>query len=258
MSFETRLGELLNEDDREPAGLDPGRIIARSRRRRSRRVVGAGAAGLAVALVCGAAAVTVQHTGGGGGAAAAPALPGTAAAPAAAPTPSAVPTPGTAALPLSPVRQVAAGEKLEFADGARIWVTATEKCDEYRDRNGVWGSGSGCRDSTSDNLDHDRPSIYAQGSFGTDRVVLASLYLGPAPARIVAFQNGTSTVATLVTTAGMQGWTAYYVVLPGEPTAAQGRFATPAVAAYDAEGKLLAELPGRGADGAVRNAPAHL
>ncbi|MBP0455020.1 hypothetical protein J5Y04_36700 [Kitasatospora sp. RG8] len=266
MSVEKRLGELM-EQERGTAGLAPGPIIARARRRRGRRAAGAGAAALAVALICGVTAVTVgsaRQTGGVAGAAgealtpSAGAVPGAAAASTPTATPTAVPTPGTTALPLSPVRQVAAGEKVEFADGARMWVTTREKCDEYRDASGTWGSGTGCRDVTSDNLEHDKPSIYAQGTFGRDRSLLASFYLGPQPARIVAFVGGKPTVATLVTTPGMKDWTAYYVVLPGMPELPGGRPTSPALAAYDAEGRLLAELPGLGADGAQEKAPARL
>ncbi|TYC73449.1 hypothetical protein [Streptomyces sp. CB01881] len=262
MSVEKRLGELM-EQERGTAGLAPGPIIARARRRRGRRAAGAGAAALAVALVCGVTAVTVgsaRQTGGVAGAAGAALTPSAGPVPgaAAASTPTAAPTPGTTALPLSPVRQVAAGEKVEFADGARIWVTAREKCDEYRDVSGTWGNGTGCRDVTSDNLEHDRPSIYGQGTFGRDRSLVASFYLGPQPARIVAFVGGKPTVATLVTTPGMKDWTAFYAVLPGMPWLQDGRPSSPALAAYDAEGRLLAELPGRGADGAQEKAPARL
>ncbi|MFI6844588.1 hypothetical protein ACIBJD_07980 [Kitasatospora sp. NPDC050467] len=262
MSFDKRLGELLKDENREyreAAGLAPGPIIARARRRRARRTAGAGAAAMAVALVCGVTAVTVggaRQTGQVAGAAGVALTPSAGAAAASAPTPT--PTPTSTALPRSPVRQLAPGEKFEYTDGERIWVTATEKCEESRGVDGVWSSGTGCRDSTSDNLDHEKPTIGYQGSLGQDRAVLTGLYLGPVPARVVAFMGGKPTVATVVTTTGMEGWRAYYVVLPGAPALADGRPSSPAVAAYDAEGRLLAELPGRGTDGAQEKAPARL
>ncbi|MFJ4190179.1 hypothetical protein [Kitasatospora sp. NPDC089509] len=270
MSFEDRLGDLLKDDD-DPgaAGPDPVVVLAGARRRRARRRVGAGAAALAVALVCGATAVTAGGAGrdGGGtvGAAASGAAPvavpssdptappGPTGAPGASPTatPSPAPTgaPSSVAtpLPLSPVRQVAPGEKITIADDTRIWVTATERCDETRQSDGSWRPSFGCRDATSDNLDHFKPQLYSQG--------LSGMYLGPMPARVVAFRNGRPTVATLVTTAGMKGWAAYYVELPPMDPAQVDSFV---MAAYDAQGKLLAENPFPRRDGGHDHAPATL
>ncbi|MER7754653.1 hypothetical protein [Kitasatospora sp. NPDC097643] len=266
MSFEQRLGELLNDEGPDTAGLRPGPIIAGARRRRARRTVGIVAAATAVVAVAGVTAVTMGDAQRGGGATAAVALTSSA-APAAGLGPAAAPASATAkpsattpaGLPLSPVKQVAPGEKIEFADGARMWVTANEKCDEYRDSGGGWGNGSGCRDVRSDNLEHDKPSLYAQGSYGPKQNLVASFYLGPTPARIVGFQDGKPFLATLVTTPGMTGWTGYYLVMPGLPApTGNNPPANPAIAAYDAQGKLLAALPGRHADGSRENAPATL
>ncbi|MFI9360969.1 hypothetical protein ACIG5E_07890 [Kitasatospora sp. NPDC053057] len=270
MSFEDRLGELFRNEDPHAAGPEPAAVIAGARRRRARRRVGAGAAALAVALVCGATALTAggarptgdaraeagaARTASAGATALVPAAP---AAPAASPT--AIPAPTTTSLPLSPVRQVAPGEKIEIVDGAQMWVTANEKCDDYR-VGGTWGSGSGCRDMRSDNLEHDRPNIAAQTHGDRDRSVVASFYIGPTPARIVAFYDGKPTLATLVTTTGMKGWIGYYVVLPPMPAPDANRHrppASPALGAYDAGGRLLATLSGFAADGTEVKAPDRL
>ncbi len=143
----------------------------------------------------------------------------------------------------------------------RIWFTANQRCDESRDSDGSWHTSFGCRDVRSDNLEHDKPSVYAQTSGNRDRSVVASFYLGPTPSRIVAFFDGKPTVATIVTTAGMKGWTGYYVVLPPMPTgdpSAHRRPAGPAIGVYDAEGKLLAEDPGTASDGSDERAPQRL
>ncbi|MFF2148921.1 hypothetical protein [Kitasatospora sp. NPDC058190] len=265
MSFEDRLGELLKDEDPLAPGPQPAEVIAGARRRRARRRVGAGAAALAVALVCGVTAVTAGGARHGGdvagetGAAMAPSAAATALVPEAAPT--ATPTPTASALPLSPVRRVEVGEKIPVTDDLRIWFTANQRCDESREPDGSWHTSFGCRDVRSDNLEHDKPSVYAQTSGNRDRTVVASFYLGPTPSRIVAFLNGKPTVATLVTTTGMKGWTGYYVILPPLPAfdaAAHRRPTSPAIGAYDADGKLLAENPGTTADGSDEKAPARL
>ncbi|MGW3038928.1 hypothetical protein ACWC9T_02550 [Kitasatospora sp. NPDC001159] len=269
MSFEDRLGELLKDEDPPAAGPDPATVIAGARRRRARRRMGAAAAALAVALVYGVTAVTAgsaRHVGGVAAAAAAGAGAGAAMTPSAGATalaPEATPTltPTATALPLSPVRQVVPGEKIPITDDLRIWFTANERCDESREPDGSWHTSFGCRDVRSDNLEHDKPSVYAQTSGNRDRTVVASFYLGPTPSRIVAFLNGKPTVATLVTTTGMKGWTGYYVILPPLPTfdaAAHRRPTSPAIGVYDADGKLLAENPGTTADGSDEKAPARL
>ncbi|MFE7637794.1 hypothetical protein ACFU7Z_27505 [Kitasatospora sp. NPDC057518] len=261
MSFEHRLGELLKDQDPYATGPDPVPIIAAARRRQARRRAGTAAAAVAVALVCGATAVTAgsaRHVGqvaGEAGAAFSPvAVPS--------PTPTATPSPTATAtpLPLSPVRQVGPGQRIEMAAGARMWVSPFEKCDNYQPDGS--DSGTDCRDVRSDNLEHDRPALYAQSHGDRDRFIVASFYLGPvAPARIVAFTGGRATVATLVSTVGMQRWIGYYVVLPPLPEAdpaAHRRPVSPAIAAYDSEGRLLAELPGTTADGADERAPQQL
>ncbi|MEU6968023.1 hypothetical protein AB0A71_09805 [Kitasatospora aureofaciens] len=269
MSFEDRLGELFRNEDPHAAGPEPAAVIAGARRRRARRRAGAGAAALAVALICGATAVTAGGGRSAGNAAAeleAASAPSTGAAGstgAAAPTPTGSPTPSATptALPLSPVRQVAPGEKILVTDDTRIWFTANQRCDESRDSDGSWHTSFGCRDVRSDNLEHDKPSVYTQTSGNRDRSVVASFYLGPTPSRIVAFFDGKPTVATIVTTAGMKGWTGYYVVLPPMPTgdpSAHRRPAGPAIGVYDAEGKLLAENPGTASDGSDERAPQRL
>ncbi|MGW4895084.1 hypothetical protein ACWEQL_22850 [Kitasatospora sp. NPDC004240] len=253
MSFEERLGELLHEDDEGPVRLDPGVIIAGARRRRARRTVGTVAVAAGVAGVCLVTAVTLGNARGAGGAAgvAGAALTPTATAPSASPSPVA----GSIPVEPSPVRQVAPGEKVDVVPGhIRIWVTANETCDESWSPEGGWGANSGCHNAGNDNVDHSLPSLYRQSSISSDRIVATGFYLGPTPARITAYRDGTPTTATLVTTTGMNGWTAYYVVLPGVGDG-PGTGNTPAIVAYDAEGRELAELPGSGPDGPAATAP---
>ncbi|MFJ9845428.1 hypothetical protein ACIRYZ_34310 [Kitasatospora sp. NPDC101155] len=265
MSFEDRLGELLKDEDPHTVGPDPGAVIAGARRRRARRRLGVGAVALAAALVCGVTAVTAgnaRHVGevaAGAGAAMTP--PAAAAlAPEAASTPAPTATPTASALPLSPVRRVGVGEKIDVINGTRIWVTPTQRCDESRGPDGVWRSTFGCRDVTSDNLDHSKPNIYTQGAENADHDVLFGMFLGPVtPARLVAFRDGKPYVVTLVTAPGMKDWAAYYVVLPHKAPEPKGheQIGT-TVAGYDADGKLVAENPAYRTDGAQDRAPATL
>ncbi|MFJ9441031.1 hypothetical protein ACIRRH_04080 [Kitasatospora sp. NPDC101235] len=275
MSFENRLGRLLKDEDPYASGPDPVPIIAAARRRRARRRAGTGAAVVAVALVCGATAVTAgnaRHVGriaGEAGAAMTPSagavmtpsagvatqLPGTATA-----TPSYVPSPLPTRLLLSPVKRVAAGERIQITENFRMWVTPTEKCQDVR-TGGVWSPGANCWDLRSDNLDHDKPNVAAQMYSNKDAAVVASYYLGPSPSTIVAYRDGIPTTATLVTTAGMQGWTGYYVVLPPMPErdpAIHRPSVSPAIGVYDATGALLASLPGFATDGSDEKVPDRL
>jgi hypothetical protein len=187
------------------------------------------------------------------GAAMTPSAGAAALVPAATPTPT--PTPTATRLPPSPVRQVAPGEKIPINDDTRIWVTATERCDESHQSDGSWHTSFGCRDANSNNLDHTKPTINTQGGHGS----IMGMYLGPTPSRIVAFQNGKPVLATLVTTEGMKGWVAYYAAAspasPADPAKAADSFV---VAAYDAGGKLLAENPIARRDGSHDHAPATL
>ncbi|WP_406202547.1 hypothetical protein OH807_24480 [Kitasatospora sp. NBC_01560] len=241
MSFEQRLGDLLKDDNGEDpnhweqAGAAPGPIIARARRRRARRTTGAAAAALAVALVCGATAVTAgsaRQAGGMAGAAGAALTPSTGATAAPVPTPTGP--------PVSPVRQVAAGEALDIIDGFRIRVTATAKCDEERAPDGSWDTAFGWRDTTSDNVAHNTPAIYGQAAGTPARTVLTGFYLGPAPTRITARQGDAEVTATVVAAPGMTGWTAYYAVLPPRTEGPKPSWPGVWLTAYDAAGKVLA------------------
>ncbi|WBP87263.1 hypothetical protein [Kitasatospora cathayae] len=258
MSFEDRLGELFRDEDPHAAGPDPAAVIAGARRRRARRRVGVGAAALAVALVCGATAVTVGGARPGGdataGAGAAPSAGAYALVPQAQPTP----TPTKTALPPSPVRQVAVGEKVQVTDTSRMWVTETQRCDEQLGPDGKWYSAFSCRDVTSDNLDHSQPQVYCQGTGDAQHLVSLCFYLGPTPDKIILFEGGKPLPATLVTAPGMKNWTAFYLVRPVKPqpqqTAPVGWPADP-IGVYDAQDRLLAESPGRTADHKWVHAP---
>ncbi|WP_316526559.1 hypothetical protein [Kitasatospora brasiliensis] len=260
MSFEHRLGELLKDDDPYEAGPDPVPIIASARRRRARRRTAAGAAAFTVALVCGVTAVTAGHAryvgqvAGDAGAAMTPSAGALVpAAPGPTPTPTATPT----GLPLSPVRHVEPGERVEPVPGVRLSVTAGEKC--WNPINRVTGgySGQACTDMHSPSLPGGRPDLSMEFTEAGDRIVVNSYYLGPTtPTRIVVFEDGRPTVATLLVTAGMKDWVAYYAVLPPNSSRAVPYRAAPAVGAYDADGRLLAKYVGHTADGGKEQPPA--
>ncbi|MFC8452680.1 hypothetical protein [Kitasatospora sp. NPDC057223] len=251
MSFDKQLGELLDYEDTDRAGIDPAVVIRRARRRRTRRTVAAAAATLVVAV---AAAVTVDAHGPAGRQS-----PLTVAAPpataAASPSQKSPPSPSaTHATALSPVRAVAPGERFTVYDGLEMWVTATEKCTSTQEPGSE--PSTDCRDSDSDNLQgpaagrRDRPPILAGQSawLHGEHALFTGIYLGRTPpARIVATDRGVETLATIVTTPGMDGWVAYYFVLPDSqpgtaPPTPQSRPSTIAFTAYDAEGRLLAGL----------------
>ncbi|MFD4655236.1 hypothetical protein ACFWP2_06330 [Kitasatospora sp. NPDC058444] len=276
MSFENRLGELLKDEDPYATGPDPVTIMAAARRRRARRRVGAGAAAVAVAVVCGVTAVTTgnaRHAGQATGAAGAPSA-GAAAPAAGAPAgtvpagpvpttvmpPTAVPVARPTGLPLSPVRRVAPKEKVELAPGVRLSVTPTQDCQDYIDRTtGAYAPTPGCTDVLSaPGIPYDRPGIATAYNETADRVIVHSYYRGPTPARIVLFTGDRPTVATLLTTAGMEGWVSYYGDVPRVSLRGGAALAVPAVGAYDSAGKLLAGNPGQAADGTREQPPATL
>ncbi|MFI2610256.1 hypothetical protein [Kitasatospora sp. NPDC018619] len=293
MSFENRLGALLKDEDPYAAGPDPVPIMAAARRRRARRRAATGAAAFAVVLVCGATAVTAGNARHAGEAARAATTPSTAlpAAPAAGPgaspsaVPSAAPSPVLPAAPspvlpaapsavasavvpavpngvappeglsTSPVKQLAPGEKVEIITGVRLSVTPTESCHDALDRTRTAYTGPVCTDMEP--LVRRGVTDIDAAYFDTpDRFVVTSYYLGPTPARIVVFEDGRPTVATLLTTAGAKGWLGYYAIVPAPAPA--GGSSVPTVAAYDADGRLLAARAGRTADGAPEQPPVRL
>nr|BFD93013.1 hypothetical protein KitaXyl93_43730 [Kitasatospora sp. Xyl93] len=265
MSFEDRLGELLKDEDPYVIGPDPVPIIAAARRRRARRRAGTGAAAVAVALVCGITAVTAggarpagQVAGGAAPAAAAPAgaaspppVTATPTATAATPTPQATPS----RPPLSPVWKVAAGQEVEPVDGLRLSVTATKNCQDAVDRTTDGYQGVSCVDLSDPELPVERPGILTDLSRTSDRLLVHGFYLGPTPARIMVFEGGRVTVATLLVTAGMKDWVGYYAVLPVVEPEPQPGWKAPAVGAYDTDGRLLAGRAGHTVDGAEEQPP---
>ncbi|MEV7183695.1 hypothetical protein [Kitasatospora sp. NPDC093102] len=268
MSFENRLGQLLKDEDPYASGPDPVPIIAAARRRRARRRAGTGAAVVAVALVCGATAVTAgnaRHVGqvaGDAGAAMTPSAGSARITPTAAPlTPTATPVyptdrfPTPAPLQRSPVKQVAAGEKVELAPNVRVSVTPTESCqDTINPTTGAY-SGKACTNvPAAPDMPQDRPGISMQFNDTSGGIIVYSYYRGPTPARIVLFVGGRPTLATLLTTPGMERWVGYYAALPpGDPRPGT---MVPAVGAYDADGRLLAGSAGHTANGLKEQPPA--
>ncbi|GGV11882.1 hypothetical protein GCM10010495_26820 [Kitasatospora herbaricolor] len=252
MSFDRRLGELLDYEDAGRPGIDPALVIRRARRRRNRRTVAAAAATLVIAV---SAAVTADLTGPGDRRPAATAVAPTATDAATGTTSSSpAPSPSAAkAVELSPVQAVAPGERFTIYSDLEMWVTTTEKC--ISEQAPGFAPSIDCRDSDSDNLQgppaarrDKRAALYSQSRWHMGEPTLCTgIYLGRTPpARIVAIDHGVQTLATIVTTPGMDGWAAYYVVLPNSvpepPPATPLPLASRTgleFAAYDADGRLL-------------------
>jgi hypothetical protein len=210
-----------------------------------------------VALVCGVTAVTAGSARHVGDVAAEAGAAMTPPAGVTALVPEATATPTATALPSSPVRQVALGEKVQVTDSSRMWVTETQRCDEQLGPNGKWYSAFGCRDVTSNNLDHSHPQIYCQGTGDAQHLVSLCFYLGPTPSKIILFQDGQPIPATLVTAPEMKNWTAFYLVRPAKPQPQQSGpqgLADP-IGVYDAQDRLLTESVGRTADHKSVHAP---
>ncbi len=235
MSFERQLGELLDFGDVETPPPDPARIIRGARRRRARRTVGA-----VVATACVAVAATVAvHLTGPTGPQSVPmvgAVPvGTASARPATPAPDPTVAPG-------PSRVVAPGERIGVHPDLMLWVTASEVCAAAPALGSPPGTPVGTECQAGPAPGSGRPGLHYRGA-GSEGgpLLITGAYTGPTvPSRIVVTEHGHETVATIVTAAGMTGWTAYYAVVPFGSGGDPGAPLESAIVAYDAAGGVLA------------------
>ncbi|MFD4374206.1 hypothetical protein [Streptomyces sp. NPDC058486] len=229
--------------DVTPGPAPVAAVVRAGRARRRRRTVA-----LSVLAVLGVSAAVAAGTALGGdphpaaGLAAPPVLPATTAS--ARPATSATPiTPTTHVSPVStstprtsatdpriptPVRTVAAGERVAAGPGWTVWLTAQGK---------YWEGGEDgmeqFRSVTDGNIDLRTPGVSFQGE-GTFR---SGLYYGTKDAGRVDLVDakGRITTATLLELAGRPGWGVWYAVTPdGSPMA---------VRLHDRADQLLSVLP---------------
>lgn len=219
MTFESRLGALLDYEGPAPAPVDPARIMARARRRTRARRAATGIGALAVAgTVVGFAA------GGFTGAAERVAQPG-------------VSAPVTAGAP-SPVVALAPGSRHLLSDTG-FW-TALES-------SGLCVEGPHQAPLCVDLPPHPgaKPGLgYVQtggAAVPGHRAVLVGRYTGPTPpTRIVVTVEGRQVVATILTTPGKHNWVTYDAVIPQSAVA----HAT-TVTAFDSTGHVVAQTRGQ-------------
>ncbi|MFF6885546.1 hypothetical protein ACFY9F_20520 [Streptomyces sp. NPDC012421] len=131
----------------------------------------------------------------------------------------------------TPVRTVAAGERVAAAPGWTVWLTARGKY--WKGGEGPEGDMEQFRPVTDGNIDLRSPGVSFQGE-GTFR---SGLYYGTRDAGGVDLVDakGRTTTAALLELAGRPGWGVWYAVTPDQsPTA---------VRLYDRADRLLSELP---------------
>ncbi|WP_031006504.1 hypothetical protein [Streptomyces sp. NRRL F-5727] len=235
-------------DDVTPGPAPVEAVVREGRARRRRRTVALSflaVLGVSAAVAAGTALTRDPHPAAGY---AAPPVPATATAPAtsapatngpdpSAPDPPASDAPAVPSVPRtsatgaqvpSPVRTVAAGERVAAAPGWTVWLT---------DRGKHWKGGvdglEQFRSVTDGNIDLTRPAVSHQ-SEGTFH---SGLYYGTRDAGRVELVDarGRTTPATLLTLPGSPGWGVWYAVAPDETAAG--------VRLHDRAGRLLSELP---------------
>ena len=268
--FEEQLSGLMQYRSDRPAPFTVGDVISGARRRSRTRALGVAGSALAVVAVgVGAAALAGGGPGGGttvstvAGATttattttAAPAVT-TTAAPAVtttATTPSAPQSTTTSSpktLGTSPVKTVRSGEKVTVVDGYQVWVTSHEKCESesaaFMGAPPAAGDNVVCKDVTGSNMAWDGKSNWlgVQSTGTKDRMVISGTFQGKTvPALIDVQQDGRHYAATILETAGMEHWAAYYVTFPlsvKQPATLGDMGYT--VTAYDADGNALTQDP---------------
>ncbi|MFI8511101.1 hypothetical protein ACIGHB_08185 [Streptomyces sp. NPDC085460] len=131
----------------------------------------------------------------------------------------------------TPVRTVAAGERVAAAPGWTVWLTARGKY--WKGGEGEEGGMEQFRSVTDGNIDLRSPGVSFQGE-GTFR---SGLYFGTRDAGRVDLVDakGRTTTAALLELAGRPGWGVWYAVTPDQSPMA--------VRLYDRADRLLSELP---------------
>ncbi|MFJ7063860.1 hypothetical protein [Streptomyces sp. NPDC101115] len=149
---------------------------------------------------------------------------------AAAPVPSA----SSVAPSPSPVRVVASGERVDAGGGWTVWLTEEGK---------YWSGPDGdenFRSVVDGNVDLSRPGVSHQSEGSEAGVFHSGLFYGTKKAGKVVLTgtDGTKTTAALLELPGRPGWGVWYAHTGPENDGGA------AVALYDRNGRLLAELPG--------------
>ncbi|MFI8368717.1 hypothetical protein [Streptomyces sp. NPDC085466] len=131
----------------------------------------------------------------------------------------------------TPVRTVAAGERVAAAPGWTVWLTAQGKY--WKGGEGVDGDMEQFRSVADGNIDLRSPGVSFQGE-GTFR---SGLYFGTRDAGRIDLVDakGRTTTAALLELAGRPGWGVWYAVTPDQSPMA--------VRLYDRADRLLSELP---------------
>ncbi|MFG3347394.1 hypothetical protein ACGF1Z_20260 [Streptomyces sp. NPDC048018] len=135
------------------------------------------------------------------------------------------------------VRAVAPGERVDAGRGWTVWLT-----EEGRYWSGPDGDEN-FRSVVDGNVDLSRPGVSHQSEGDAAGVFHSGLYYGTRKAGKVVLTgtDGRQTPAILLALPGRPGWGVWYA-----HTGPEGRGGA-AVALYDRNGRLLAELPGRNA-----------
>lgn len=258
--FEDQIRAMM---DYRAGGIAPftaAEVTAGVRRRGRQRMATVTASALAVAAVgIGAVALAGQPSAGGSS--------GTAPLAGGAPQPQPLPVPATTTAapssepvagepsatssgaahgpqPASPVRLLAAGEKIDVAPGFQTYVTAHGKCDVTSSPWGGEPAGTApltqCKDVDDGNFGpRDPANIGLQGYGDQQTYIVSGEYLGSAvPASIVVDYDGKHYTATILRTAGQEKWVAFYVRMT-----AAGKSEEPVVTAFDAAGDVIAATP---------------
>ncbi|MFD7980792.1 hypothetical protein [Streptomyces sp. NPDC059071] len=134
----------------------------------------------------------------------------------------------------SSVRVVASGERVDAGDGWTVWLTEEGK---------YWSGPDGYenfRSVVDGNVDLSRPGVSHQSEGSAAGVFHSGLYYGTKKVGKVVLigTDGTRTTAALLELPGRPGWGVWYAHTGPENDGGA------AVALYDRNGRLLAELPG--------------
>lgn len=265
--FEKRLSGMLRYRTEPTTQISTEAVAAGARRARTRTFGVLGSA-LAVAAV-GVGVATVAGTGTGGAktpvSAAAVGTPATASSTSAAPsktapTTSASTTASTTAAPasstsapaVSPVKNLAPGEKIEVTPGVELAVTSHTICRwesaAFQGAPAGYPEQKDCKDVTDPNMafDGSTMNIGLQGAGNKTAYVVSGEFQGTqVPALIDVVYQGKHHTATILRTNGMSIWSAYYAVFPSDvrPVTPNSTPDMPIATAYDAAGHVLATMP---------------
>ncbi|MFI8963569.1 hypothetical protein ACIGO8_15820 [Streptomyces sp. NPDC053493] len=222
--------------DVTPGPVPLAAVRRRGRAHRRRRAVTF--ATLAVLSVSGAAtvvALSLPGSRGAAGPAAPPALSRTAVAAPSRPAPPVAP-------PVTAVRVVQPGQRLDVGRGWKVWLTGEGK---------HWAGPDGYENSrsvTDGNVETSEPGVTYQSEGDQKGTFHSGLYYGTRAAGRVElrYADGRTVPAALLELPGRPGWGVWYVYTPASPgDRVEGPDPTPSVALYDRSGTRLSQLAGR-------------